>query len=74
MANPFVKDDWDWPFILYVGRVWLHYTDEETMGMTPRKFKSQLDVHYDVQKRMHGGKSQGNSTDQVGYIDQIPGW
>jgi hypothetical protein len=52
----------------------LHYTDEETMGMTPRKFKSQLDVHYDVQKRMHGGKSQGNSTDQVGYIDQIPGW
>lgn len=42
--------------------------------MTPRKFKSQLDVHYDVQKRMHSGKSQVNSTDQIGYIDQIPGW
>lgn len=59
---------------LYVGRVWLHYTDEEVMSMTPRKFKSQLDVHYDVQQRMHGEKSQRNSTDQVGYIDQIPGW
>ena len=42
--------------------------------MTPRKFKSQLDVHYDVQKRMHDVESQGNSTDQIGYIDQIPGW
>jgi len=52
----------------------LHYTDEEIMNMTPRKFKSQLDVHYDVQKRMYGGKAQVNSTDQIGYIDQIPGW
>ena len=42
--------------------------------MTPRKFKSQLDVHYDVQRRISGGNSQRNSTDQVGYIDQIPGW
>ena len=48
--------------------------DEEIMRMTPRKFKSQLDVHHDVQQRLHGGKLQGNSTDQVGYIDQIPGW
>nr|DAL21289.1 MAG TPA_asm: hypothetical protein [Caudoviricetes sp.] len=44
------------------------------MRMTPRKFKSQLDVHHDVQQRLHGGKLQGNSTDHVGYIDQIPGW
>lgn len=73
-ANPFSSDDWDWPYILYVGRVWLHYTDEEIMNMTPRKFKSQLDVHYDVQQRLHGGNPQRNSTDQVGYIDQIPGW
>lgn len=42
--------------------------------MTPRKFKSQLDVHYDVQQRMHVEKSQRNYADQVGYIDQIPGW
>lgn len=42
--------------------------------MTPRKFKSQLDVHYDVQRRMHGEKSSKESTSQFGYIDQIPGW
>lgn len=44
------------------------------MDMTPRKFKSQLDVHYDVQQRLHGENVQGKSADQVGYIDQIPGW
>ena len=42
--------------------------------MTPRKFKSQLGVHYDVQQRLHGRNLQENSIDQVGYIDQIPGW
>lgn len=42
--------------------------------MTPRRFKSQLDVHYDIQRRMHGDKSNTNSTSQIGYIDQIPGW
>jgi hypothetical protein len=44
------------------------------MNLTPRKFKSQLDVHLDVQQRMHGAQSQSNSTAQMGYIDQIPGW
>ena len=42
--------------------------------MTPRKFKSQLNVHYDVQKRMYGSGTEGSSTTNAGYIDQIPGW
>lgn len=42
------------------------------MNLTPRKFKSQLDVHADIQKRMHG--TGNNESTQSAYIDQIPGW
>lgn len=69
-ADP-LKDQWDWPYILYIGRVWLKYTDKEIWEMTPRKFKSQLDVHYDIQVR--SGKFK-DDTQKVGFIDQVPGW
>jgi hypothetical protein len=44
--------------------------------MTPKKFKRQLEVHEDIQRKMHGN---GQSTPkpkgmQVGYIDQLNGW
>ncbi len=52
--------------------------------MTPRKFKSQLDVHQDVQQQMNGGSSSRDAKAmqkaikkqqvQSGYIDQIPNW
>lgn len=52
--------------------------------MTPRKFKSQLDVHQDVQQQMNGGSSSRDAKamqkamkkQQVTtrYIDQIPNW
>ncbi len=48
--------------------------------MTPRKFKSQLDVHQDVQKQMNGGssdreaKAMQKAIKKQVYIDQIPNW
>ena len=77
MADPFVKDDWDWPFILYAGRVMLHYTDEQIWNLTPRFFQAQMRVHNYLQELKYGGKTNGNSrTAGVtnGFIDQIPGW
>lgn len=71
MANPAKSDNWDWPYILYVGRVWLHYTDAETLSLTPRMFAAQLAVHKDIQERLHGLSS---SAPQDSFIDQIPGW
>ena len=67
-------DNWDWPFILYVGRKWLGFTDEETMSLTPRYFRNQISVHLKVQKELSGNESKGNSKDTFGYIDQIEGW
>lgn len=66
------QDGWDWPYILYVGRVWLHYTDEQIWKLTPRQFYTQLNVHNDVRKRMYGTGS--SSSEHAGFIDQIPGW
>lgn len=73
MANPFTKDDWDWPFILYAGRVWLNYTETEIFNMTPRKLFSQLEVHNDIQL-IKNGKEPTRTKETLGYIDQIPGW
>ena len=44
--------------------------------MTPRKFKSQLDVHKDVQQQMNGGysKREYKQRVQTGFIDQLSGW
>lgn len=66
-------DEWDWPYILYIGRIWLRYTDNETWNLTPRQFKAQLNVHIDVQQKMNGG---GDASTQAptGYIDQLKGW
>lgn len=41
--------------------------------MTPRKFKSQLDVYEDVQMRMNQA-DKSKETVKTGFIDQIPGW
>lgn len=76
MTNP-NQDGWDWPYILYVGRVWLGYTDKETWALTPRQFSAQLAVHEDITKRMHGqGMTPASSAKaaSTGFIDQIPGW
>ena len=63
---------------MYVGRVWLEYTDKETWALTPRQFVAQLDVHESVVRQMHGQGAKakpnvGKST-EMGFIDQIPGW
>jgi len=70
VGNPNI-DGWDWPYILYVGRVWLRYTDKEIWQLTPRQFKAQLDVHIDIQKKLNNPK-QNNVP--FGYIDQLKGW
>lgn len=62
--------------MLYVGRVWLEYSDKEFWSLTPRQFASQLSVHEDIVSKMHGQKprvGKSKPTD-IGYIDQIPGW
>ena len=63
------QDEWDWPYILYVGRVWLKYSDEQTWNLTPKQFKAQLDIHAATQK-----KTNGSSPDKSGFIDQLSGW
>ena len=35
---------------------------------------SQLDVHEDITKRMHGMNSSNVPDAPTGFIDQIPGW
>lgn len=69
MANP--SDGWDWPYVIYVGRVWLQYTERELWKLTPRQFKAQLDVHEAIQRAKNG---LANDKAPLGYIDQIPGW
>lgn len=64
-------DMYDWPCILYVGRVLLHYTDEQTMNLTPKQFKNQWDVHVSLQKQRQGKQAD---TASPGFIDQMPGW
>lgn len=66
------SDGWDWPYILYIGRAWLHYTDEQIWRLTPRQFYTQLNVYGDVKRRMYGSGDQNSSG--TGFIDQIPGW
>lgn len=73
MTNP-NRDGWDWPYILYAGRVWLRYTDKETWALTPRQFAAQMAAHEDVLKRTHGQQPSVGNPPTVGYIDQIPGW
>ena len=76
MSNP-NQDGWDWPYILYVGRKWLGYTDAQIWRLTPRQFSSQLSVHEDITKRMYGGSSDTPASaprQGMSYIDQIPGW
>lgn len=53
-------------------------------NLTPRKFKSQLDVHQDIQHQMNGGDSKRDIKEmqkymykqrvQTGFIDQLSGW
>ena len=76
MANPNHSDGWDWPYIIYVGRVWLHYTEEEIWRLTPRQFKTQINVHENVTRQMYGGNSNNvpMAAQPLGYIDQIKGW
>jgi len=55
----------------------LHYTEEEIWQLTPRKFKSQLDVHEDIQRKMNGASKKNKKQTapaQAGYIDQLSGW
>lgn len=76
MSNP-NQDGWDWPYILYVGRVWLGYTDKEIWALTPRQFSAQLAVHEDITNRMHGqspAPAKQAKAAPTGFIDQIPGW
>ena len=73
MANP-NQDGWDWPYIIYIGRVWLKYTDKETWALTPRQFASQLSVHEEITKQMHGNGSKSSTPTANSFIDQIPGW
>jgi hypothetical protein len=76
MNNP-SQDGWDWPYILYVGRKWLGYTDDQIWSLTPRQFYAQLEVHKDVTSKMYGSSSNpvsAVSTAGAGFIDQIPGW
>lgn len=69
-------DGWDWPYIIYVGRVWLCYTDKEIWSLTPRQLKAQISVHEDVTRQMYGGAPNGRASSRqpLGFIDQIKGW
>lgn len=60
---------------MYIGRVWLRYTEEEIWRLTPRQFSSQVSVHEDITRQMYGGSSASDKPPEPnGYIDQIKGW
>ena len=71
-SNP-SQDGWDWPYILYIGRVWLRYTDEQVWRLTPRQFDAQLKVHQKIQEAKYGTAKE-DPAKPTGFIDQIPGW
>lgn len=71
--SPFVKDNWDWPFIMYAGTVWLKRTEEEVWKLTPRKLQALMRVHYDVMKKQNGVASK-DTKQEYDFIDNIPGW
>lgn len=73
MANPFKEDNWDWPFILYAGMVFLNYSEDEVWNLTPRKFKVLLDAHYEVVALLNGSTLK-RKNEPFSYIDKIPGW
>lgn len=74
VANP-VDDSWDWPYILFAGRVFLHYTEDELWRVTPRVFNSQLDIYY-YMRDAETAKQQvsGTVNGAVSYVDKIAGW
>lgn len=65
------KDEWDWPFIIYAGRVWLRYTEQELWNMRPVTLFAMLKVHYFIENAKAGNKKE-EENDLV-YVDQIPG-
>lgn len=73
-ASPSQDDGWDWPYILYVGRVWLCYSEADIWKLTPRQFVAQMHVHEDITSKMHGVSSGRKAAQPTGFIDQIPGW
>lgn len=76
-ASPRQDDGWDWPYLVYIGRVWLCYTEPEFWKLTPRQLVAQIRVHEEVTAQMHGAapkNGQSMSRQPLGYIDQIPGW
>ena len=74
MTNP-NQDGWDWPYILYVGRKWLGYTDQQTWALTPRQFMAPLSAHEDVTRKANGvSDDRLTASARKRNLDQIPGW
>lgn len=61
------QDQWDWPFLVYVGTKILGMSEAKFWKTTPRKFKALVNVHIKFQE---GGK-KGSKKSAPGYIDQV---
>ena len=66
------QDLWDWPYIFYVGRTLLGFSDQELWNVTPRYFKSQWDAH--VAYSNSQGEQPAKEKVSAGFIDQVQGW
>ena len=70
----FAHDDgWDWPWLFYIGRNWLGFTEDEFWETTPRTFKALLNVHMEI-KKLERQSAGGAQEPQLTTIDQIKGW
>lgn len=69
-----LQDGWDWPFIIYVGTVWLRRSEEEVWNMTPKKLYALLKVHIDLESAKSGSTKKPSGQAKGTYIDNIPGW
>jgi hypothetical protein len=60
-----IDDNWDWPFLYYVGTVLLKMTPAIFWKTKPKKLKVLTDMH------ILFNSGNGNDKNEKGYIDNV---
>lgn len=76
-------DGWNWPWLLFLSRELLHFTEEEFWSCTPKKLYALIEQAQEFNKQKYGdggdssasgGRARSSGQPKEGYIDQLPGW
>lgn len=76
-------DGWNWPWLLFISRELIHFSEEEFWNCTPKKLYALIEQAQEFNRQKYGtddssstprkqAKSKGHVSE--GYIDQLPGW